>query len=188
MSAYPTTSIRPAPGRLIIGPTEEFATGTYPYGGVEIGYAADVVLENLGTPFVVEDEGLGEPSEVLEADNQWRLRCELRVWTDAAVQLLMVGGYELGATTRRRTFNVPGNRTPGQRSIDRTSVVVALVPDDAIHTDGLVLYRAVPGLQEGAEISFSRQREHAIPMVFDCLRDDNLRILSQGRLPDLAVV
>jgi len=175
-----------APGRLVVNPTTEFADGTFPYGGTEVGSVRGAVLRALGTNFAVFNEVRGEISDILESNHRWTFSCFLRGWDADALELLFADGYELGDISGQATFAVPGAQVPGASANNR-AVVLAYIPDDKIHAPAVLLYKAIPDWSEAAEIAFQRGSELGIPLSFECLRDDSDRIIRVSRLPDLAI-
>lgn len=184
MAAGNAARVLRAPGRIVINPTD--LDDFYPYGGTEIGKARLCVLQPLGTSFRVECEGLGEASDILEANNRWIFSCQLRGWDDDAVELLLPAGQEAGSTSGHKGFYVPGTATPGESALSH-AVKLLYVPDDPIHVPAVLIYRGVPELAEGAEIAFQRGEEMVLPLTLDCFRDSNDNILRVGRLADLSL-
>ena len=183
MAAGDAARVIRAPGRIVIGPTN--LSTTYPYGGTEVGKSNLCAVLPIGTPFRVECEGLGEASDILEPNNHYVFACFLRGWDNDAVQQLLAGGYNAGATTQHAFFDVPQN-VPGASSIGR-AVILLYVPDDLVHTPAVLIYRGIPDWSEGSELSFQRGSDLGIPLAVDCLRDANANMLRIGRLADLSL-
>lgn len=172
-------------GRVVIGPTD--LSTTYPYGGTEVGLSMGCALLPLGRPYRVESEGLGEATDILEADNQYVFSCILRGWDDDAVEKLLSGGFIAGGTTRHATWEEPGTKTPGASSIPR-AVILLYVPDDLIRNPALLAYRAIPDWTDGAELAFQRTTELGLPLAFDLLRGATpAKLFTVGRFPDLSL-
>ena len=168
-----------APGRIVVNPSGNLATGTFPYNGRVIGRAKGCVLRPLGTRFAIENEALGEVTEILEENNRYTFACMLRGWDDDALELLRPGNYLRDAASQHAMLEIPGTALPGQSAI-QYGVVLLFVPDDYERVPGVLLYRAIPDWQEGAELALQRATELVLPMVFDCLRNDDGRILTMG--------
>lgn len=184
MAASSAARIIRAPGRLVVTPTTAFASGTYPYGGTEIGMARMCQLTPLGTPYRVEAEGLGEVNDILEPNIRWVFTCFLRGWDDDAVLKFLAPGHSAGSDSQHAVYSVPGSLVPGKSALSR-GLKIAYIPDDPVHVPGLLLYRAVPDWIDGAEIAFQRGSELGIPLVFECVRDASNRTLAMGRITDL---
>ena len=182
MAAGNVARIIREPGRIVVNPT--IPGGAYPYGGVEIGKSNRCALLSQGTPFRVEYESLGEVGDVLEANKRYAFSCFLRGWDDDAVEQCLAGSYEAGSVSQHATFTEPGTRVPGSSALTR-SVVLVYVPDDPINVPGLVIYRGIPDLIDGAELALQRGSELGIEMGVECLRDTSGRIFKFGRLADL---
>jgi len=174
-------SIR-APGRLVINPTD--LTDDFPYGGTEVGKVRGVVLMSLGQPFHVFSEGVGEITDVLEADNHYVFSCLVRGWDDDAIRLFFSDNYVAGATSQHSVFVAPGSSHAGASALNR-SVMALYVPDDIIHVPSVIIYRGIPDWTEGSEMAFQRGEELALPVTLLCLRTSSNNILAIGRLADL---
>jgi hypothetical protein len=172
-----------APGRVVIGPTQSFDTGTYPYGGTEVGKTTLAVLTNNGTPMLVPYESLGEIGAVLEPNRDITFSFFLRGWDDDAVEQLMAQGYIVGTQSQHAMYAEPGN-TPGADAQAR-AVVLAYIPDDTIHVPGLLIYRGIPNFPSGLEISFQRGVELGVRVDVTCLRNGSDHIYRVGRIHDL---
>lgn len=186
MAAGNVARIIRAPGTLVANPTAAFSSGTPPYGGAVLGLVRAFVLLPLGRGYTVWYEGLGEPGDLLEASNEYVAACFLRGWDDDAVEQCFAGQYEEGAETKHAVFYEPGTAVPGASTLAR-AIKVAYVPDNPEEVPGVLLYRAVPEFQEGAEVAFQREEELGLPVVFQCIRDGSGRILRAGRLADLSL-
>ena len=190
-----------APGHVVIDPTDLSTPGTdNAYGGTLIGKTNACVVQSLGTPFRVESEGLGEITDVLEANNRWAFACFLRGWDDDAIREAFsegnktlgtaAGNYEQGGTSSHSVFAVPGTRTPGQSTLESSksrAVILLYVPDDVIHVPAVLVYSGIPDWTEGAELAFQRGSELGLPLTIECLRDSNDNTLRIGRLADLSL-
>lgn len=172
------------PGQLVVGPTEEFAGGTFPYGGKPIGRARMCVLRPSGEPLRVPYESTGEIGEILDPGQNWTFACFLRGADDEAIELLLGGNTSPGDRTGHPKIVIPGDRFAGRTALGR-SVSIAYVPEDLAHGMAMIVYRAVPLWADAAELEFRRSAEFGIPLTFECLRDSQGRIAQIGRLHDL---
>lgn len=185
MAAGNAAQVMRASGRIVVGPTNLAAV--FPHGGVEIGKANQCILQPQGTPFRVENEGLGEATDILEPDKQWTFACFLRTWDDAAIEkLFSSANYSVGAVSGHAVYSEPGTRVPGKSALGR-AIILLYVPDDLIHVNALLIYRGIAEWTEGAEMAFQRHAELGIPFTLDCLRDPNSNILRVGRFADLSL-
>lgn len=172
------------PGRVVIGPTETFLGGAFPFGGTEIGKHRGLVLQPVGSPLPLAFEGLGgEIGEILERPSIWTLSMTLRGWDSDAVATLFAAGYEAGETSQRATWSAP-DFTSGTRASSR-GVSVLVVPDDEVAAPALLAYNAIPNWSADAQILFQRGAEFDLPIQFHLMRDTASRIFSLGILADL---
>ena len=181
--ATPSRVLR-VPGRLVVAPTD--LSAAFPFGGVAVGNVRTVVLQSLGGNFRVMAEGLGETSNVLEAEHHWVFSCFLRGWDDDAVAQLWGDNYALGAVSQHATVNIPGTAMAGASALGRAKKLL-YVPDDPVRAPAVLVYRGVPDWSEGAELAFQRGAELGLPLAVECVRDTSDRILSIGRLADLTL-
>lgn len=184
MTSGTASQILRAPGRWVVGPTD--LSAAYPYGGIEIGKTKAVVVQNLGHAMKIISEGLGEATDILDADNRYVVAFTLRGWDRDALERLKTDNYVEGAVSKQAVFAVPGGNQPGSSTLGRARVML-FVPDDVIHSPAILIYRGVPDWTEGGEIAFQRQEELAFPMAVECFRDTNNKMLAIGRLIDLSL-
>lgn len=171
-----------APGRIVVGPQNLAAD--FPYGGVEIGTVRATMLQPLGEPYVVEFEGLGDIGEILEPPHRYVFATFVRGWDDRAIELLFPDHFERGSATQHALVNVPGERSAGTSDLDH-AVVLLFVPDDTIHAPSILLHRAIPDWQDGAQLLWQRSEELGLPLSFECMQDASGRIVQIGRLEDI---
>jgi len=174
-----------AAGKLVVGPTD--LTAADPYGGTEIGLTNGCLLTPLGVSRRIENEGLGEASDILQANNRWLFTCFWRGADDDAKNLLLKGNRSAGGTTQHGLVTVPGARTPGQSTIDYANVVLLFVPENLTEHDALIIYRGIPVWSDAAEVAFQKREEFGYPLSMDCLRNGSGNILQMGRLADLSL-
>lgn len=180
---HPANILR-APGSLIIDPVDP--TLPYPYGGTLVGETRAVVLTQLGTGFRVQCEGLGEASDILEADGRWALSCFVRGWDDDAVQLLLPDGWAAGSSTQHAVFSYPAMARPGSSALGRARQVL-YAPQNIEDAPAVVLYAGVPDWTDNAALAWARTEELGLPLVFEAFRDSTGRMLQVGRLADLSL-
>ena len=75
---------------------------------------------------------------------------------------------------------------PGSSSIGR-AVILAYIPDDTVHVDGVLIYGGIADWAEGVEVQFERGAELGLLVAVDCLRDANSNMLKMGRIEDLSL-
>ncbi len=175
-----------APGRLVVNPTTNLATGSFPNGGWAVGHVSQCRVQPLGTTLRVFSEALGEYTDLIEGNRRWVFSCFLRGWDDDAIERLLSDGYERGPATQHSSFAVPGNHEVGTSALGR-AVRLLYVPDAPERVPAVLIYRAIPEMADGAEMLFQRNAELGIPLAFECLRDDDGRILHVGLIHDLPI-
>jgi len=186
MAAGSASRIINNPGKLVVGPTNAFDGGTYPYGGTEVGYVKAVALRNLGVAFAVMAEGLGEFNDILEPNNDYEFAFFLRGWDDDAIQKFMSSGYVAGGVSQHSLWNAPGSLTPGQTSLGR-GITVVYVPDDTLTQPAVMVYNFIPSWDTDSDIAFARQDPMGVPISGKCLRNSSGNIIRIGHLPDLSL-
>lgn len=174
-------------GRVIVNPTTEVSAGSFPFGGTEIGKVSMFAIASRGEGLIVESEGLGRVSEVLEGGIAWGVTFLLRSWDDDAIAALFPDAFEAGDSTQHATFQIPGAIKPGSSALGR-AVKLMFVPDDVIGTPGLIVYRGVPDFRPATEVALRRSQEIVLPVAVECVQDTSGRILAMGRIHDLGVV
>ena len=172
------------PGRLVANPTQEPSSGTFPYGGRELGSFSGFAMRSLGEPFVVEDEIAGAPDCILEPSSHWTLGVVLNGVDDDAQEILFPGNAEPGSRTRRARFDAPGRRRPGE-SAENRAVRLLFVPDALSHHRGVMVYRGFAFLADGAEIRFGRDERQTLAIAVHCLPDASSRVHRWALLRDV---
>jgi hypothetical protein len=66
-------------------------------------------------------------------------------------------------------------------------VLLAFVPDNVQHANGVIIYRGIPLWDDAAELAWDRQEEFGIPLNVICLRNASNHILEIGPVEDFAV-
>jgi len=180
-----------APGTIHLDPLNVSGPA---FGGVEAGKVQSIAFAQQGTEFEIENEGLGEITEVLEGENRFAVSFFARGFDDDAVEKLLASNYALGAVSGHAMMQQIktsgeihlGSNVPGASTMPR-SVRVLFVPDDTIHVQALLLYRCIPTFTEGAEILLQRKEELGLPITLRCLRDATGNTYQMGRLSDLSL-
>lgn len=189
MAAGSVATVIHAPGRVVVTPTTAFATGTFPFGGTQVGKANKVLLTPAGQePYRPWSEGLGAATDSLEPHHRWVVTCFLRGWDDDAIAQFFARGYSAGTESQRAVFSAPGSRVAGASRL-ALGLKIAFVPDDQVQSPGFLLYRAVPNWGASAEMAWQRKDELGIPLALECFHDASTpaRILKIGRMADLAL-
>lgn len=181
-----STRVIRAPGTVIVSPASLSPGSAGDYGGQIIGSTRVVALVPLGTPYRVECEGLGEFSDVLEANNRYVVNFFLRGWDLDAVANLLAGGFSVGSTTKNAVWLEPGTKDPGESAVGRSRVWL-FAPDDTHNHPALIIRAGIPDFADGAELVFQRGEEFGLNMTLECLRNSSNQILDLGHSEDLTL-
>lgn len=173
-----------ASGRLVIDPDD--LSAAFPHGGTEVGRTRGIVIQSHGEPYLIESEGLGRASDMLEPSKRHTFACMLRGWDDDAIDLLLNDGDTVGSVSGHRVYSVPGSQTPGGTALGRAKILL-YVPDDLVNVPAVLVYSGIPLWAPGEEIPFQRGEETVIPLGVECFPDSNDNTLAIGRLVDLSL-
>lgn len=171
------------PGRLIIGPTNLSSPSTN-YGGTEVGNTKMFVLTSFGEQFVVQNESLGAPTDILAAPKAIGISCLMRGWDDDAVNQFLISSVGTISLHRKNTVSDDDSR-PGA-SVFGTAVILLYVPDDPIHVPSLLAYVAIPMWDASAQMAWDQQDELTIPISFKLLQGTS-KYYEIGILSDLSL-
>lgn len=189
VAGNPSSVIRNA-GKLVVGPDTVTLPGSDGnYGGTAIGLITGAVLTPLGVGRRIENEGLGQATDILAPNNRYVFSCFLRGADDDVKTLLLRGNRAEGSKSAHGVLTFPGSRTPGQSIIDYANVVLLFVPDNRIDHDALIMYRAIPLWDENAEVAYQKGEEYGIPLGFELLLNgaSTPHTHQIGRLVDLSL-
>lgn len=187
MAAPSTSKIFRFPGRLIKSPTSLSAVA--PYGGTELGIARNMVFR-LGiktTPSQAEE--LGRTVAVTLVGEEAVLACVLRTYDNDAISTLfpnttaptlgrhrLIDGRASGSGINRAGYNLAGK-----------AVALLFVPKAVEEHPAILIYNAVPVIDEAAELQASIGAEFGIACMFKALPDSTGRDYSIGSLSDLTL-
>lgn len=171
MAEPSATNIERVPGILYKDPTDLSSQSTY---GTALGAASGVYLApGMRTELVTAAEFGGEPVEGLYLGEGWRVGAMLRSMDADALQTVFPNTV-LGTGGTIRGLTAPGSTRAGTLLSTRT-VKLLYAPHDASHF-GLLLYRAMPLVEEQAEVMNSILSERQIPVMFVAMRDATGRV------------
>jgi hypothetical protein len=179
MAAGAAANIFRTPGRLSYGATN--LASPWPHGGTGLGIMRAKVLRPFRQSYVVRAEEFGmEPVERLELGFGWVLAAILRDYDADAVGAIFPN-TSIGSSGRR-VIKHPG--TAGPLGSARSVAPLVFTPDDSAAV-GFIMYRALPEVDEGAELSLALSANTEIACVFTGIRDASNRVIQIGRLSDL---
>lgn len=129
------------PGRIVKDPTS--FSGSFPYGGTELGLVRDVAwtLTEVRTRVRAEELGVAVVGDLF-AGEAFVLAFALRGQDDDA-KAAVWPNTRVGARTQRRVLYGPGTRKPGALVENYAACALLFVPDDPEH-DAVILPRAIP--------------------------------------------
>lgn len=194
MAADDPRAIRRIPGRLSFGCTD--LTAAWPHGGTGLGSTEGCILQRIGGSYPVTAEAFGgEPVEYIEEGAVWGMACRLRTFNDDAVNLLF-RNTAAGTTTQRQVVTEPGTARAGNWMSGR-GILLVFTPEGATHAKSatapdvdapfVVFHRAIPLIQESAELNLEQDNVFGIPTLFAAIRDSSGNLLSMGPRVDLTI-
>ena len=181
MASEDLTSVIFNSGRLVKNPTN--LALAYPYGGTELGLARDVVVVPSQLKVELTAEEFGRITvDVVDVGRSWVLGCNLRGWDNDAINTIFPGVVSSGAGIKDTLTAQRGGALLSSRSCK-----LLFVPDDTTNHRMVYLYRALPLVDESAELALQLANEHLIPCIFMAIPDTSGRIYSQELLSALVL-
>jgi len=179
MAVADVTKVYRVPGKLAINPTN-LATA-FPHGGTALGVATRVRIERTEPRTMVRAEEFGqEVVEVVRGGETLILGVMLRQWDSDVLSAIF-------PDTSGTTVNgLPATTRAGSLMTDNTAKLI-FTPDNQTDHPGIILYKAVPLVEETAELKFGVVRELVIPTLWLALRDASNRFYSVGKIGDLSL-
>lgn len=173
-----------ASGRLIYSP-QDVTNADGDWGGTLVGHTKAFAIQSLGEQYEIEAEGLGRPSDILEADRRYACACALRGWDNDMVANLMSDGVTaVGSVTGHRLWTGPGAIVPGASSLTR-AITLLFAPDDYHNVPGVLVYSAIPQLSPGVEVEWGKGVETIIPFAARAFQNSGGNAVTIGFLRDM---
>lgn len=167
-------------GRLAYG-CDNLST-EWPHGGTGLGLVGSIYLEPPGGVIRLPAEDLGGASSaVIYVGGDAVLGASVENWDDAASAGVLSAVFP-NVTTINTRHRIDWPATPGTQPTALEPLV--FTPRDSTHP-GLILYKAVPLLEESARLWLSSYRFLRVPLLFLGLADASDRVAAMGRLSDL---
>lgn len=194
MAADDARRIQRIPGRLAFGCSD--LTAVWPHGGTGLGATKAVLFQIVSASYPVTAEAFGgEPVEYIESGVVVGLGCTLRTFEDDAVDLLF-RNTAAGTQTQRQVISEPGTVRAGNWMSGRGVLLVftpegmtqaqsATAPD--VDAPMLVIYRAIPMIDETASLDLERGQEFGIRVMFRGIRDSSGRVYKMGPRADISI-
>jgi len=188
VTAPTVAKILRVPGRLSHSPIS-LATA-YPHGGTAIGTVGKVIAHPLDPAFVVTAvEFGGAPIDLIEGGPRWVVTFELRELLDPDALAAIFPCYAAGASGGPILKYRAG--TNGQRAGLRVGASLAFVlvftPDNEDQHPWLILRRAVPAIQETAEIALRGNADAGLAVRWYATPDSNKDVFDLGLRRDLTL-
>lgn len=171
------------PGRLSISPSS-LTSGSYPWGGTALGLTRGIVAVPSQANYIIRGEEYGgAPVDGVHAGEALVIVGRLNQW-DATALGKLFPGVTTGATTQQPL--VTGQATPGSLISDR-GVVLLFTPDDVDHHPFVLLYNALPLVEDAARLSLNRTEDTEIGFAFHAVLDASSRLYQIGWRHDLTL-
>lgn len=171
MAAPNVDNIYRSPGRLVANPTNLLLP--YPHGGTELGIARDVLFKpNISVRELMAEE-FRHPVEVLTTGVRPIIAGVMRTWDDAMMSNLFYATQQDSFGRVGLKHNAVTNRAGGRLTSKAISLLFS--PTSVNVRKHILIYNAVPVVEETFEMKLSLAHELGIPFFFLGLPD------SQGR-------
>lgn len=188
MATADARSILYVPAKLCHTPTN--LSNAFPHGGTALGTVARMMFKpNVLTSEVIGEEFGGVTRDVIYCGENAVFACFLRGWDNDVLQKLFPNtsaGTSSGNRYVRFEPGVSGQNRPGLTLSD-SSVKLFVSADSPDHHPSLIIYNAIPMLDEAAELAFRSPQELGFPAVFRCAPDTTGRVYAMGWRKDLSV-
>ena len=184
MSAQNVRDALKVPGRLIINPSD--LTIAFPHGGTELGLVRGIrVAPGSAYQDMTFEEFGGEIVDKLWTGDAWALAAILESFDADAISTIFQN-TSVDPDSDERVIEHPGTVKAGTFMSTR-SVVLLLSPDDLENHPGVLFYRAIPMLDETAEITLRLADPLNIAVMFAAIRDTSARVVKVGQVKGLTL-
>ena len=171
------------PGRLYLNPTTLLTPHTTT-SELCLGVVHEVYIRiDQQYSWITAEEYGGERVEGMLAHDGCAIGFILRSWDRDAMARLFPNTAQ-GATTGKRRVVAPGTVRPGEPLSDR-SIKLAFCPDDLDNHPAFLMRRALPAIQETADVAMRLDQEFGVPAIFYGIRDTSNRLYDWGLGRDL---
>lgn len=172
------------PGRLVAAPTD--LTIAFPFGGTALGMASDVIWRpNQRRKEIRGEEYGGEITDLVKTGQSPQLGMFIRGF-DPDMTLKIFEGSSVSTKTGKPKVDYPTDAAPGTLA-SSTGIVLLYAPDNVDEHPGILLYNALPLLEEVSEMRFSLKAEFGIPVLFYGIRDATNRVYQKQLMEDLVL-
>ncbi len=162
------TQVLRVPGRFCSAPTN--LSAAFPHGGTALGIIHHAAARRIGRyDFVRAHEFAGEVVEVVEGGADWVMAAMVRQYDNDAIAAIWPH-TGTGGTSSDKYIEYPGSTNRAGTLLSTNAFVLMFVPNDTTNHPCVLMRRAVPMIEETAELRLSVLYEFATPVVFACLR------------------
>lgn len=185
MASPDINAVLHVPGRLCVNPTS-LATA-WPHGGTGLGLVGDVVVKPGQASEHLHEESFGvETIDVLDLGEAWTLAATLRSFDSDAVAAVFPATVT-GTTSGKTGVAYPGASYRAGTLRSSNSVSLLFTPDDPGRHDFVYFPRAVPLVDEAAELQRQIAKEQVVAVMFVAIRDSSNRVCLIQRKEDLTL-
>lgn len=167
MSAPNVSNIYRSPGRLVKNPTS--LTSAYPFGGTELGIARDMAFKPMIATRKLIAEEFKSPVEVILTGTQAVMTGVMRTWDNSMMSTLFPEVTTSSAGDVGIVDTVAGAR-PGY-PLTRKACVLLFSPLAVDLHKSILIYNAVPIVDEAFEMRLSLAEEFGLPFAFQAIPD-----------------
>jgi len=171
------------PGRLCHTPTD--LSAAWPHGGTGLGNvtAAKLYVQTTGSRVVVAEE-FGEVVETIKGGRSVWLAVSLRDWD--ADSLALVWSKTAGSISGNPLLSIPSTPRAGRLGSSDAKKIL-WTPRDQTNGVAVLLYAAIPELDEELVVRFSVFSEMMQAVVFRAVRNSSDNIAQIGTLADFTL-
>lgn len=186
MATANVLNIRRIHARLVADPTN--LSTAFPYGGTALGLAKEMHFRPKVRSRPITAEELGRQTiDVLYAGESATFAAVLRDYDDDALAAIWQQ-TETGSTGRTSLLLKPKTGSPRAGSLGSArSIKLLVAPTDEERDPFLILYRAIPLVEDSADLSFAIKDELGIGVVFFGIPDSSDRVYAVARKEDLSL-
>lgn len=173
----PVKSLR-VPGRLCRNPTD--LSIAFPHGGEDLGLVTNMAFRPNQRRYEATGEEYG--GETVET----YVTGERILFVAALLGAPESGCIRIFRDATAARIRYPGSSLPGSLGSAQSFKLLFSPRDKTVHP-GLMIYKAIPMLDEAAEIAISLNTDFIIPVMFRGIRDGTGRVYEIAKLADMAI-
>jgi len=172
-------------GRVAISPTD--FSGSFPFGGTEIGSVGSVVSVPGNFSAVIEGEEFGgHVLDTVISTRGYIVAFMLRTYDDDAWSTVFPF-TEAGGVSGKTLVRVnPTTSRPGSLG-SAQAVSLLFYPDNPLHHPALYFKKAIPEIDEAAELASDLRTEFQVPAIFRAIPPASGDTAQQGLFEDFTL-